>query len=70
MNLFNITLRDLMYCFKNTNFIIWFDNGYIASYTMDWDTCWKYARDRQLLDRKVKSAHISFLNNNTIDINI
>lgn len=70
MNLFNITIRELMYLFKNTNFIIWFDNGYIASYVMDWNTCWKYARDRQLLDRKVKSAHISFLNDNTIDINI
>ena len=44
------TVKDIMYLFKDITYIIWFNNGNCSSYKMNWDTCWKYCRDKKLLD--------------------
>lgn len=64
-----MTLKDFLYkATKNTMFIIWTNHMATASYKMDWTETWKYARDRNLLEKKFENFSISCIERNTIDI--
>ena len=52
------TIRDIMYLFKYSTYVIWLENGNSASYEMNWDTCWKYCREKGILDDIPNSCSI------------
>ena len=52
------TIRDILYLFKNYYFIIAYRDWEAATPLQTWDICWKYCRDKGILDTIPKSCEI------------
>lgn len=60
-----INVKNFMYTVaKDLFFEVWNFDYSLGSWKMDWDDCWKYLRESDLLKKDIKS--INFYNNKVI----